>query len=276
MLDEFGGNVELALRAYNAGPARVKSGGNPNPSYSQKVLRKYRNYRAKRPQKQQNTATQSSPPQPQTEATATQTQQQPTTQSQPDREVMRDKDGTVIYQSELDEMIREGAKQGLGPNGVIHGLRRKGFEYIPEKRNVTSVAPALNWSPSYMGGIPQGQALTSAPLPDLQKIQSDSATPQVPLTALTETQPVPPLPDSYSDKNRRNSPPNTAGNPHAGVSQGNFSDFFSVPWGSFDIHQPILGGQRQQPLPQQQAVSNDSRLSPLFSDKAVNAASDFL
>lgn len=80
---------------------------------------------------------------------------QQTPQQTQDREVMRDKDGTIIYQSNLDEMIREGAKQGLGPAGVKARLRQKGFVDVPEKREVTSVPPALNWSPSYMGGIPQ-------------------------------------------------------------------------------------------------------------------------
>ncbi len=217
---------------------------------------------------------------PQTTATQQQpqTQQQPTTQSQPDREVMRDKDGTVIYQSELDEMIREGAKQGLEPNGVIHGLRRKGFEYIPEKRNVTSVAPALNWSPSYMGGIPQGQALTSAPLPDVQPVKPDSSAPSSTVTALNDTgsheNPFsrPNVQDWHEPLNPAPVHPVSAdANPWSYVQQNT-----SPAWSSFDIHQPILGGQRQQPLPQQQTVSNDSRLSPLFSGKAINAVSDFL
>ena len=149
MLDKYNGNAEMALRAYNAGPGATDAGRYPaeTQKYVPGVLGIYRKFRSNRHQKQQATATQSSTPQQQPQP---QTQTQPTPQGQPDREVMRDKDGTVIYQSELDEMIREGAKQGLGPLGVKNGLRQKGFEDIPEKRNVTTVAPALNWSPSYM------------------------------------------------------------------------------------------------------------------------------
>ena len=134
---------------------------------------------------------------------------------------MQSKDGTDIYQSELDEMIREGAKKGLGPVGVKNRLRQKGYVDVPEKRNVTSVAPVLNWSPSYMGGIPQGQALTSAPLPDVQPVKPDSTAPQSTVTALNDTGSHE-NPDGYTDKNRGNlTPYSHHGNPR--------QDYYS-PW----------------------------------------------
>ena len=93
MLDKYNGNLELALRAYNAGPGATDAGRYPaeTQKYVPGVLGIYRKLRSNRPQKKQPKAPQSSQPQqqPQTQPqnTATQTQPQttgqPTTQGQP-------------------------------------------------------------------------------------------------------------------------------------------------------------------------------------------------
>ncbi len=174
---------------------------------------------------------------------------------------MRDKDGTKIYQSNLDEMIREGAKQGLGPAGVKARLRQKGFVDVPEKREVTSVPPVLNWSPSYMGGIPQGQALTSAPPLNVPPVIAESTAPKATVTSADDVQTEPSPQQPFM-------PPPLASMPTQS-STDNFNSWRS-PFGSFDIHQPIFrGGISNQPLPTQ-TVSDDSRNQPLFTGNAAD------
>ena len=81
-----------------------------------------------------------------------------------DSAVMSKPNGQVITQSQLDSLIEEVGKEGYGPAEAKRRLRMQGYSDIPEKTQNPKVAPVLNWSPSYMGGgIPQGQALTSAP-----------------------------------------------------------------------------------------------------------------
>ncbi len=53
MLDMFGGNIQLALAAYNAGPSNVKKYKSVPPfaetkNYIQSVLRKYQSYKSKK------------------------------------------------------------------------------------------------------------------------------------------------------------------------------------------------------------------------------------
>ena len=314
LLDRYGGNEEKALQAYHCGEGRVAREGTKDKNnvpavsvqYAKNVLAIANKRRAARQanSKNQNTA------QPTTTQTQPQTTAQPTTQGQQNTT----KSPVTAYVNEFDpyayistddgnsyskaEIERLAKSQGLT---LDEWLKKNDVQPYPDwglptfmenTRKQTPRDPVAYMSDSYgnyftLDEVQREAARKNISLDEYEKQlreqgfskageEANNETTQAPLTALTEAQPVPPFPDSYSDKNRRNSPQNTAGNPHAGVSQGNFSNFFSVPWGSFDIHQPILGGQRQQPLPQQQPVSNDSRLSPLFSGKAINAASDFL
>ncbi|MBR0168881.1 MAG: lytic transglycosylase domain-containing protein [Synergistaceae bacterium] len=253
LIKEFG-SVEKALAAYNWGPANVKAGKKFPGKVQEYVNNIMRDYNALKAQRQIPQTTQSvSQPSPQT--------QPQTPQQTQDREVMRDKDGTIIYQSNLDEMIREGAKQGLGPAGVKARLRQKGFVDVPEKREVTSVPPVLNWSPSYMGGIPQGQALTSAPLSYVPPVIANSSATQPSAT------PADFVHSEHSPQQPFMQPP-LASMP-AQSSSDNFNSWRS-PFGSFDIHQPILrGGISNQPLPTQ-TVSDDNRNQPLFTGNAAN------
>lgn len=59
LLDKYNGDVEKALRAYNAGPGTVDAGRNPNPSYSRNVLAIYQ--KRKQARGKQNSQSQSQP-----------------------------------------------------------------------------------------------------------------------------------------------------------------------------------------------------------------------
>lgn len=182
--DKYNGNHELILRGYNAGPGATDAGRYPQETrkYVPGVLSIYRKYRERRPQapaQSQNTpnVTAISNLQPQPQNTTQQVQGSNSQVANQDRTIFyNDKEDVFITQSELDEIIAEGAKEGLGPLGVKARLRQKGFKDLPENKNVTQVSPALNWSPSYMGNIPQGEALTAPDTSRLPVPQTDNTT----------------------------------------------------------------------------------------------------
>ena len=185
--DKYNGNHELILRGYNAGPGATDAGRYPQETrkYVPGVLSIYRKYRERRPQapaQSQNTpnVTDISNLQPQQQNTTQTTQQVKGSNAQAtnqDKKIFyNDKEDVFITKSELDEIIAEGAKEGLGPLGVKARLHQKGFKDLPETKNVTQVSPALNWSPSYMGNIPQGQALTAPDTSRLPVPQTDNTT----------------------------------------------------------------------------------------------------
>lgn len=147
LLDKYNGDVEKALRAYNAGPGTVDAGRNPNPSYSRNVLAIYQ--KRKQARKKQN-------PQPRPAATPSASQQ---TQQTTDRPLYRNADGEVITQSDLDALITEVAKEGYGPVEAHRRLVAKNFLPVPEQGDVPQTPKALDWRPSYMTQE-TGQALT--------------------------------------------------------------------------------------------------------------------
>lgn len=117
MLDMFGGNVEKALLAYNAGPGAIKAGRNPNPKYARDVLAIYNRRKLSR----QNNNPTNPQPQPQTQYT-------PMVEGNP---YLVHQDGSVITDTEFQRMK---AKSGLSDNALLQQLKQRGFNTMNNSR----------------------------------------------------------------------------------------------------------------------------------------------
>lgn len=181
LLDRYGGNEEKALQAYNCGEGRVARDGTKDKNnvpavsvqYAKNVLaiaNKRRAARQANSQNQnapQNTVQQTSSPQPQTQP-----------QNQGNTARFRNKEGQVITQAQFEDMVKDAQKDGYSQPWVEKKLREQGFtdsmsNHLSNHQPV-SVAPALNWSPSYMRSIPQGQALTALTQPPARTLAQSS------------------------------------------------------------------------------------------------------
>ena len=179
LLDRYGGNEEKALQAYNCGEGRVARDGTKDKNnvpavsiqYAKNVLAIANKRRAAR---QANSQNQNAPQTIAQQTSSPQTQQQPQNQGNTAR--FRNKEGQVITQTQFEDMVKDAQKDGYSQPWVEKRLREQGFTDSMSNHQPVSVAPALNWSPSYMRSIPQGQALTALTQPPA-RTPAQSSTP---------------------------------------------------------------------------------------------------
>ena len=135
MLDMFGGNVEKALLAYNAGPGTIQAGRNPNPKYARDVLAIYNKRKAGRKQK-----TQAAPAQAKAQTQeATQTQSPLT-----GHPYFISPEGTPLS---LEKFIEWAKEHERGESGLFNELEYKGW--VRDTRdNYNQPAPKLDPTPA--------------------------------------------------------------------------------------------------------------------------------
>lgn len=249
MLNKFGGDVEKALRAYNAGPGNVPKGQMPKYKYVEDVMAIYNRRKSARknnptqPQKAPNvSALRDSQP------TAQETPQT-TTQGQTKSDVtawvneydpavyIETSDGKSYSKNEIEQIAKA---QGLT---LEQWLKKNNVQSYPDwglpafmenVRKWVPTDPVVYMSDQYGNYLTQDEFQREAARKNIsaevyenqlraqgfkksgEDFSNDTAA--APVTALSDSQSVPPFPVNYRDHNRRNFATHTAENPKAGVA----------------------------------------------------------
>lgn len=250
MLDKYNNNLELALRAYNAGPGATDAGRYPDETkkYVPGVLGIYRKYRSSRPQKKTN-------PAQQTPAQGNTPPVQPT-QPTPERSTTAQKTPVKVWLNELDPLAYIQTSDGNSyTKEEIEAIAKNQGKTLQQWIQDNNVQPFPDFR-SY--GNPRDPVAymsdRSGNYFTQDEIQREAARRNLTL-------------GDYENQLRAQGY-RKAGEGFPEDTDSGFS------WSSFNIHAPILsGGRTIQPLPSQENVSGDTRFNPIFTG---NAADNFM